>query len=263
MIGALALHAAAAFVVAGLWISAATLIAERAGTRVGGLIGNLPSNILVALVFVALAQGTAFAADAALAVPAGMLVDALFLLAMVLALPYGIGVAVASGLATWLALALVAQRLQVERLDVTLPAFALVTLAVFLVLERVARVRSVAGARRAYGPREVAARAVFAGGVVATTVVVSEFAGTYWTGLLSTFPAVLLTTMVILARKQGVPFARATGKVLVLGSTNIVVFALVVRVAYPLLGVWVGTAFALAAAVAWVAALRPLVQRVT
>ncbi|HET6403188.1 MAG TPA: hypothetical protein VFH78_00960 [Candidatus Thermoplasmatota archaeon] len=255
------LHAATAAVVAGLWISAATLLAERLGTRAGGLVGNLPSNILVALVFVALTQGVGFVARATLAVPIGMSIDALFLVAFVLLLPRGLPLAVAGSLALWLALALVAQQVAYEALAGSLLLFALVTAGSFWILER--RVRSVPGTRRPYGPREVALRAAFAGTVVGGTVLLAGLLGAYWTGLLGTFPAVLLSTLVILARKQGADFARATGKVLVLGSTNIVVYALVVRWAYPALGVAWGTLLGLAAALAWVAMLRPLLRRVS
>lgn len=124
-------HAATAAVVAGLWISAATLLAERAGPRVGGLVGNLPSNILVSLVFVALTQGVAFVARATLAVPIGMSIDALFLVAFVLLLPRGLAIATAGSLALWLVLAIVAQRIAFERLGPSLALFALVTALAF------------------------------------------------------------------------------------------------------------------------------------
>ena len=38
------------FVVAGIWIAGATLLAERFGSKIGGLITNLPSNILISLI---------------------------------------------------------------------------------------------------------------------------------------------------------------------------------------------------------------------
>ena len=254
-------HAAIAAVVAGLWISGATLLAERAGSRVGGLVGNLPSNILVGLLFVALTQGIPFVARATLAVPIGMSIDALFLVAFVLLLPRGLATAIAGSLALWLALAIVAQRIAFEHLGASLAMFLVATVLAFWFLER--RVRSVEGTRRPYGPGDLATRAALGGTVVGGTVLLAGALGSYWTGLLGTFPAVLLSTLVILARKQGVAFAQATGKALVLGSTNIVVYALVVRWAYPAIGVGWGTALALAAAVAWVAALRPLVRRVS
>lgn len=255
------LQAGTAALVAGVWIGAATLLAERLGPRMGGLVGNLPSNILVALVFVAIAQGEAFVARATSAVPIGMTIDALFLVAFVLLLPRGLPLAIAGSLAVWLVLALLAARVAYEGLALGLVVFAAVTLASFWILDR--EVRSVEGVRKPYGARELILRALFAGTVVGGTVVLSGLLGEYWTGLLGTFPAVLLSTLVILALKQGVEFARATGKALVIGSTNIVVYALVVRWAYPALGVWLGSALALGAAVLWVLALRPVVARVS
>jgi hypothetical protein len=44
------------FLAGGIWIGASTLLAERLGSKKGGLVTNLPSTILVALVFVALAK---------------------------------------------------------------------------------------------------------------------------------------------------------------------------------------------------------------
>lgn len=254
-------QALTAALVAGFWISAATLLAERLGPRAGGLVANLPSNILVALLFVALAEGVDFVARATLAVPVGMTIDALFLVAFVLLLPRGLGVAIAGSLAVWLAGAIVARRVAYADMIGGIAIYVVATVLSFWLLER--RVRSVEGTRKPYGAREVALRALFAGTIVGGTVLLSGFVGEYWTGLLGTFPAVLLSTLVILARKQGRDFARATGKVLVLGSTNIVVYALVVRWAYPAIGVWWGTALALAAAFAWIAMLRPILRRVS
>lgn len=252
-------QAATAALVAGVWIGVATLVAERMGPRMGGLVGNLPSNILVALVFVALAQGEAFVARATSAVPIGMTIDALFLVAFVLLLPRGLGLAIAGSLSLWLALAFAAAAVGDVGLVAGIALFVAVTLASFALLDR--SVRSVEGVRRPYGARELVLRALFAGAVVGGTVLLSGLVGEYWTGLLGTFPAVLLSTLVILAVKQGAAFARATGKALVLGSTNIVVYALVVRWAYPALGVWLGSALALATAVLWVLALRPVIAR--
>lgn len=254
-------HAATAALVAGAWISAATLVAERLGSRLGGLVGNLPSNILVTLLFVAIAQGTAFVARATTAVPVGMTIDALFLVAYVMLLPRGLPVAIAGSLALWLALAVAAERASFESLVGGLALFAATTVAAFWFLDR--RVKSVEGTRKPYRAADIALRALFAGTVVGGTVLLSGLLGEYWTGLMGTFPAVLLSTLVILTRAQGVAFARATGKTLVIGSTSIVVYALVVRWAYPAVGVWIGTALALGAAVVWVLALRPVVARAT
>jgi len=74
----------------------------------------------------------------------------------------------------------------------------------------------------------------------------------------STFPAVLLSTMVILIINQGIPFARATGKILILSSSNIIVYGIVVYFTFPALGIALGTAVSFAASLIWVLALRPV-----
>jgi len=93
------------FVLAGLWISCATIASERLGSKLGGLVSNLPSNILIALVFVALVQDVNFAAEATDAVPIGMLIDTVFLVVFIIALRRGLLVAVLISLGTWFGMA--------------------------------------------------------------------------------------------------------------------------------------------------------------
>jgi len=207
------IHILSSFILAGLWIAGATLLAERLGSRLGGLIANLPSNIVISYIFIALSGDIGYAASATSAVPVGMLIDTIFLLVLILALGRGIVMAVLLSLASWLGLAWLAASVSVS--------------------------------------------------TVWITVVLSHFLPSYWVGLVSTFPAVLLSSMVILTIAQGPAFARATGKVLVLSSTNIVVYALVIRWAYPVWGVWWGTLAGFAAAVVYVAGMRPLLERIS
>ena len=98
---------------------------------------------------------------------------------------------------------------------------------------------------------------IFAGGVVATSVIVAHSAGPYWAGLFSTFPAVMMSTLVILSRAQSPAFAGGVAKVLVLSSANILAFAFVAAATYPRIGLAAGTLVAYAAAVAWVRGPAP------
>ncbi|HLP47688.1 MAG TPA: DUF3147 family protein, partial [Candidatus Kapabacteria bacterium] len=104
---------------------------------------------------------------------------------------------------------------------------------------------------------------LFAGSVVAGTTIISSFAGTYWVGLFSTFPAVMLSSMVILTLNQGADFARATGKIMILSSTNIIIYALGVSLTYPTMGIVFGTILSFAMAFLWVMLLHPLVQKLS
>ena len=104
------------FVVAGIWIGGATLLAERLGSKKGGLITNLPSTVLIALVFVALVQDARFAANATDAVPIGMLITTLFLLVFILLLKYGLIKTILLSLSAWLVLAFLAQKIHLSNI---------------------------------------------------------------------------------------------------------------------------------------------------
>jgi hypothetical protein len=94
-------------------------------------------------------------------------------------------------------------------------------------------------------------------------VIVASFAGPYWTGLFSTFPAVMMSTLVILYLVQGRAFSSATAKILTLSAPNILAFALVASFAYPRVGLLAGTLAGYVAAALVVLALRPLVAMVS
>jgi len=256
------LRIALAFVVAGLWISLATLAGERLGTRLGGLIANLPSNILVSLLFMSVTRGPSYAAQTALSIPVGMAVDTLFLLALIAFLPRGLASALAAGLVVWVAAAALAAFLPPILPPWSILLYVLVCVACFALAEFGFKVRSVPKKAGPFKPAAILVRALFAGTIVAGAVAAAQFSPPYLTGIVSVFPAVLLSTMTILTRAQGSDFARATGKVLIVSSSNIIVYGLAVSLLFPLLGPWWGTLLSFVAAALYVALLLPLTRRI-
>ncbi|MFZ1945926.1 MAG: hypothetical protein WAW06_00065 [bacterium] len=250
------------FVVAGVWIGTATVIAERYGNKVGGLIGNLPSTVVVSFIFITLTQSLAYTVEAARAVPVGMAIDTVFILLFVLASRAGLAVAVAVSLAGWLSLAFAAEA-------IGLPAWWLgaalcvgSSVAAFLVMEKGLRLKTLGGQRVRYSAAQMVGRMVFAGAVVATSVILAHTAGPYWTGLFSTFPAVMLSTLVILYLARGRAFSAGTGKILALSAPNILVFAFVAASLYPRVGLVAGTVAGYLAAAVFILMLRSVVSRV-
>jgi hypothetical protein len=256
------IHIVLAFVIAGLWISLASLAGERLGSRLGGLIANLPSNIVVSLLFMSITRGPAYAAQAAGSVPVGMAVDTVFLLALVAALRWGLLPALAAGLLAWFAAAAVALALPPLSPAWSVILYFVVCAASFAVADLALKVRAVAKKSAPFNPWTILVRALFAGTIVALAVAAAQFAPPYLTGIVSVFPAVLLSTMTILARAQGRDFARATGKVLILSSSNIIVYGITVSLLFPVVGPWWGSLGAFAASVAYVALLLPVSRRI-
>ncbi len=263
MENAFILKVAISFIVAGVWISGATVLAEKVGSKKGGLISNLPTTILVALVFVALVQDAAFAAKATDAVPIGMTIDTVFLLIFILLLKTGLVAAVIVSLASWFGMAVLAVRMQFSNILLNIVFYFIFAIVAYLFLEYVLHIPAKGKSKKKTTPASLLTRAAFAGSVVAGTIVISKFAGTYWVGLFSTFPAVMLSSMVILTLTQGAGFARATGKVMILSSTNIIIYALGVSLTYPKLGVVWGTLISFLMAFGWIILLMPLVRKLS
>ena len=92
----------ASFLVGGVWVAAATAVAERRGTRLGGFIGGMPSTLAVALLFVGWTGGGPAAASAAAVVPLACAVNALFLLLFAaLTARWGFHAGLLAALAAW------------------------------------------------------------------------------------------------------------------------------------------------------------------
>jgi len=193
------------FILAGSLIALMTLLAERFGSKIGGLITNLPSNILITLIFISLAQGIGFVKEMTPAIPIGMMIDSIFLVAFILLLRYNLFLSIICSLGVWLALALLADQVHVVNLWINVAVYFGVTILAF--------------------------------------------------------PAVLFSAMVILAVNQGKAFARATGKIMILSASNIVIYALSVYFTYPSLGIVWGTIISFSMAFLWVALMRPVIGK--
>ena len=249
------------FVTAGLWIGAATTAAERLGSKIGGLIAMLPSTIVVSFIFIAWTQGLAFTVEAARVVPVGMAIDVMFLLVFVMGLKKNLPCALACSLLTWITLACTASFLDLTIWAANVSAYLIVLVIVFFIMERRLHLKSVRGNRRHYTLTQITMRVVFAGSVVSGSVIGAHVAGHVWAGIVSTFPAVMLSTLLILSLNPDRNLAGGTSKILVAASTNIVVFALIAAWAYPVWGLAMGTIVAYAGAIAWLAGLWPLIAK--
>ena len=251
------------FFIAGIWIATVTLLAERMGSKLGGLFTNLPSNILISLLFVAISNGTTYTVESIPGIPIGMAINTLFLFIFVLTLKFGLVLSTIISLTAWLASAYTASLMSLNNLWYNCLIYVLLTVVCFLILEKVAHIPSAKKSTKKYTKLQLAIRAVFAGGIVAAVIVSSKFLSPYVFGIFSTFPAVLLSTMVILVINQDQKFAQATGKILILSSSNIVVYAVVVYFTFNTYGFIWGTVVSFWIAFAWVWLFHPILKRIT
>lgn len=249
------------FLIAGSWIALSTLIAEKLGSKVGGLISNLPSNILVSLVFIALVNDIPYVTDAIISIPLGISICTLFLVVFIVALRFRLIIAVAISLLFWLMMAFIFSTFDLDSLLMNIFISLFIILISILFIEKVLKTPSIKNSGTQPTFQQFLLRVLFSGSIVASVVVISKYSNPYFTGIFSTFPAMLTSTMVILAINQGRSFAMATGKVLVLSLSNTVVFVIAIYLTYPVIGVLWGTIVSYSFSVIWIIFLYPLVRK--
>jgi uncharacterized membrane protein (GlpM family) len=233
------------FLVGGSWVVLSTVVAERAGTKVGGVIAGLPSSSLVAFFFIGWTQSSEAAALATTLAPLGMGVVALFNVAYALLYPRGFGVALAGSLGTWFLLSLGLLALDVRQYGLSLLGLLVLALTAYYVLEHKLVIRSEGQRRMRYTAGQLAFRGLFGGSVIASVVLTAKLGGPIVGGLLATFPTVMLSTLILNHVNHGRAFASAVLKSMtVSGAINVTLFVTAVRYLCPACGLVWGTILA-------------------
>lgn len=251
------------FLVGGIWVSLSSIAAERFGSKVGGLIGGLPSTIVVTLLFIGLTQSAARAAESAIIVPLVMGVNGIFVTVFIYLSRRGLALALAGALLAWFGLALILMILDVRVLWVSFLGWVALAASCFLVVEKGMKIVSHGRKVTRYTAVQLAGRAALAGTVVAFAVLMSKVAGPLAGGIFATFPAVFLSNLIISYRNGGAGFASAVAKsLMVSGMITVPIYALLVWYFYPRLGLGLGTLLAfLVAAGAGLLTLRVMKSR--
>jgi hypothetical protein len=239
---------------AGLVAIGVTVAIERLGGRLGGLVGSIPTTIIPAsLGFWWVAESTPLFRESLYAVPAGMLVNAIFLYSWrvlprrlrVAHLGLRLAAVVVVSLLGW---GLCAAVLMTAMRQAPMPLLWIASLlcvgqlmfAVWACLDNPPAPR---GSRRV-GPASLAARGVLAAAAIGISVWMAGLGIVLLAGIASVFPAIFLTTMVSVWMAQGEAVQAGAVGPLMLGSASVSLYAIVAAFSIPALGVWVGCATA-------------------
>jgi len=237
---------ALSFLVGGVWVAVTTVAAERFGSKIGGLIGGLPTTAVITLLFIGVTQTCAVATEATTVMPLAQGLNGLFLIAFVILARRGLAVSLTGALFVWLLIASVLVSVGIQRFWVSIAAWVLLVVACYWVVEKRMQIPSRGRVDLRYTLSQIAGRAGFGGAVIAFAVLMGKLGGPVHGGVFATFPAMFLSTLVITHRAGGAEFSRATAKaLLVSGLVNVALYAIVVRYLYASAGLAYGTMLAL------------------
>ena len=224
-----------------------SVIAEKKGTRLGGLLGGMPHTVLVALLFIGLNQGAEFAAQSAVSTIVPFIVNPFFLWLLAAwarkGLPFGL---VTSGL-FWLVAMVTTHALHLTNIGVNLAIWVVGMVVLVSNFKRILPVPEVKSSPVKFTKTQLLARALFAGSIIASAVVAGKYGGAVLGGILAGFPAGFLSTFIIAYFARGLAFTQSFARMLMLsGATNPAVYAVAVHFLYPQVGLWWGTLIAFA-----------------
>jgi len=241
------------FLIGGLWITVASVAAERLGSKIGGVLGGLPSTAVVAYGFIGWTQGAQQAYDATTAFPLAFAVNAFYMVAYAALSPRGLWAGIGAALLTWLAGEALVLWLEIQNVWVSIAVWIAALVVAYLALERWLGVRSHERVGVRYTAGQMLGRAGFAGGIVALAVLGSQVGGPTWGSILASFPALYTSTLILVSRSAGVAFSRSlTTPLMVSSLVNVTVFVLAFR--FLVLPLPLGGALAAAYAVSMVSA---------
>jgi len=257
----LILHLTLAFLVGGAWVSIATLIAERYGSALGGLVGGFPAISIVSLLFIGINQGPETASQATVVFPLALSFTMTFLVIYAVLAKRGFREAFLVALLVWASLSIVTAILNLRNLFFSVGVFLSVASLYFYILKMKMRLPHVGGAEVSCSVRQVAFRAFVGGGIIALAVLLSQLEGPEMGGIALSFPAIFSLTLFFTYRARGMALSQALAKpLLVSASLTAFPYSLFVGFLYPVLGEGIGTVVALSCTLPLVAFAHLLIN---
>jgi uncharacterized membrane protein (GlpM family) len=233
-------HTILPFIISALVVIFITIIAEKYGTKTGGVLGTLPSTIIIAFLFIALDKGTQFAVQSVSVVPAEMGINLIFLLTFTLLSEKKLPTALIGSLLTWTACTVLLYYINPNSILLSLGFYLLCFTVTFLYLDQKKKITSHGTLKVRYTPLKLLSRSLIAGTVIAIAVTFSNL-GTTISGIFSVFPAIFLSTMLISLREHGPMFTNAMAKGMIYGSPSVVSYSIAIHYLYPSIGILLGT----------------------
>jgi len=232
------------FVLSALIVILITIIAEKYGTKVGGIIGTLPTTIIIAYVFIALNQGIVFASDSVAVVPAEMGVNLVFICVFAVLAYRSTVIALFGSFFVWIILSGILLFLNMHYIYLSIVIFTVSIISTFIVLEKKFKIKSQGKRIVHYTPLKILLRGILTGTIITISVLLSNV-GEVLSGIFTVFPAILSSTMLITVKEHGPDFSAGIAKSMIFGSPSVMSYAASIHFLYPIYGIFRGSIFSL------------------
>jgi len=216
------------------------LIAEKYGTKTGGILGTLPSTIIIAYIFIALNKGNVFASNSVAVVPAEIGINLIFLFIFAVLVKKSIYNAFIASFVLWIILSFILWFIDLKNIYISVSIFFIMLVFSFFTLEKIIKIKSSGHKIVHYTFKKIALRGLLSGTIITITVLLSNV-GEVISGIISVFPAIISSTMIISYYEHGPDFASGLAKSMIIGSCSVMSYAVSIHFLYPLYGIIIGS----------------------
>ena len=233
---------------AGIVATLVTIAIEKFGGRTGGVLATIPTTIVpAALGMYSISGETEFAQSMSI-VPLGMIVNAMFLLVWIHA-PQKFGLSLVGttilSLIVWMLIGslglVVSSKLQTAGVDALTYAVSGLGLLILLGIWTTWTSRPAPKGSRSVRPSVLVLRGSAAATAIGIAVWFSSLSYPFVSGLVSTFPAIFLTSMIALWLAQGQDVPQGAAGPMMLGGASVGVYAVVAIILFPMFGAVLGS----------------------
>ena len=230
------------FLAGSIWVILTTVIADKYGDKIAGLIAGLPSITIFILLFLALVQGPIFAVKVTSVTPIMAGIESLFLIVFCfISIKNSFKKSLVSALVVWFLLATLTYFLHFENYSISLISFVVLFLISYLLMKKIPSLELSQKKKIIYTPKIILCRGLGGGMVVALAILMGKIGGPALAGIFPGFPAIITSTLIITFYAHGLEFSRAISKNALLGIVGLVIYSIIVRYTYLPLGIFIGT----------------------
>jgi hypothetical protein len=230
------------FILSAIIVVIIMAIAEKYGTKIGGILGTLPSTIVIALFFLAINKDINFASKSASVIPAELGINILFLVIFAILVFRSVIIAFFISLSVWIILTYSIIIINLNNIWISIIIYIISLFLAFIILENKKKIKSIKNVEYHYNKKKIILRGLIAGIVISIAILLSNI-GAIISGIFSVFPAIIISTMLISYKEYGPNFSAGIAKSMIFGISSVAVYATSVHFLYPIYDIFFGSFF--------------------
>ena len=226
-------------IVGGSYAVLMTWIAEKFGSKIGGLLIGLPSTSLIGYIFIALTQNPSVAVYGSIISPISIAAASFFAAAFVLTYPrFGGVISFLISILIWGILTFPFMLFKINNILLALfIGIIYIVISIFLVRkfsdQKIKNIKIT--------PAILLIRGVISGTIIGLAVFLSKALGPLWGGAMAGFPGLFSSTIIVLLMAHGIGFTSSVAKRMPYGNLTSTAFAVGFFYFVPHLGMLLGT----------------------